>query len=91
MRRKLEIAMSALVLLGAFFFAKEGARLTQALKVEGSGACVVVDAGHGGSDPGKIGVNNEKEKDINLKIAKKLKELLEQAGVRVVMTRTEDK
>lgn len=32
----------------------------------------MVDAGHGGIDPGKIGVNNALEKDINLTIAQKL-------------------
>lgn len=45
---------------------------------------------HGGDDPGKIGINKEKEKDINLKIAKKLKKLLEKEGIKVVMTRTDD-
>ena len=48
---------------------------------------VVVDAGHGGSDPGKVGVNNALEKDINLQIAKKVKALLMQQNVTVVMTR----
>ena len=35
-------------------------------------ADVVIDAGHGGKDPGKVGVNDALEKDINLQIAKKL-------------------
>lgn len=48
---------------------------------------VVVDAGHGGSDPGKIGVNDALEKDINLSIALKLKTLLEEKGIMVVLTR----
>ena len=52
--------------------------------------CVVVDAGHGGEDPGKIGCNGEKEKDINLQIAKLVAKYLEAEDVRVVMTRTED-
>lgn len=52
--------------------------------------CVVIDAGHGGDDPGKIGVNKAKEKEINLKIAKKIKELLEKEKIKVVMTRTDD-
>lgn len=54
------------------------------------GYVVVIDAGHGGNDPGKVGVNNALEKDINLSIAKKLKALLEAKGVQVIMTRSED-
>lgn len=51
---------------------------------------VVLDAGHGGFDPGKIGINNAKEKDINLAIALELKELLESNDITVVMTRDTD-
>lgn len=50
--------------------------------------CVCIDAGHGGNDPGKIGVNQIEEKELNLKIAKKLKSELENMGMHVVMTRT---
>ena len=52
---------------------------------------VVIDAGHGGIDPGKVGINNALEKDINLSIAMRLKDLLEQNDITVVMTRQEDK
>lgn len=45
---------------------------------------------HGGADPGKVGINDALEKDINLEIAKKLKSFLEAEGIRVVMTRTGD-
>jgi N-acetylmuramoyl-L-alanine amidase len=51
---------------------------------------VVIDAGHGGSDPGKVGVDGSLEKDINLEIALRLKKYLEQSDVRVIMTREED-
>ncbi|WP_310604416.1 N-acetylmuramoyl-L-alanine amidase [Anaerosporobacter sp.] len=51
---------------------------------------VIIDAGHGGFDPGKIGVNNAKEKDINLLIALKLEKLLEQNDITVIMTRETD-
>lgn len=53
-----------------------------------NGNCIVIDAGHGGDDPGKIGINGVLEKDINLTIAHKLKELLEAQGYEVIMTRT---
>lgn len=51
---------------------------------------VVVDPGHGGRDPGKEGVNGAKEKDINLKVALKLKKHLEDNKYNVIMTREED-
>lgn len=51
---------------------------------------IVIDAGHGGYDPGKVGINDKLEKDINLDIALKLKDKCEEAGMNVVMTRTLD-
>lgn len=51
---------------------------------------IAIDPGHGGRDPGKVGVTGIKEKDINLQIALKLKERLENQGITVIMTRTED-
>ncbi|MEW6363081.1 MAG: N-acetylmuramoyl-L-alanine amidase [Acidobacteriota bacterium] len=53
---------------------------------------VVVDAGHGGTDPGCIGRSGTQEKTVTLDIAKRLKPLLEQqVGCRVVLTRDEDR
>ncbi len=46
-----------------------------------------VDPGHGGVDPGAIGVTGVEEDEINLKIGLKLKRLIEQSGGIVVMTR----
>ncbi len=51
------------------------------------GLTVVVDAGHGGSEKGAIGCLGDNEKDINLKIAMELKEILSQMGAEVVLTR----
>lgn len=51
---------------------------------------VCVDPGHGGTDPGKVGINGQLEKDINLAIAKKLKTYLEASDVTVVLTRDKD-
>ena len=50
---------------------------------------IVVDPGHGGSDPGAV-VGNIKEKDLNLDIGLRLKQLLEEGGARVFMTREND-
>lgn len=51
---------------------------------------VVIDAGHGGFDSGKVGVDGTLEKDVNLIIAKKLEQLLKAADINVIMTRAED-
>lgn len=51
---------------------------------------IVIDPGHGGIDPGKVGVNDVYEKEINLSIALLLKEILEQNDCKVIMTRTTD-
>ncbi|MBQ2287684.1 MAG: N-acetylmuramoyl-L-alanine amidase [Lachnospiraceae bacterium] len=51
---------------------------------------VVIDPGHGGNDPGGIGVSGVLEKDVNLSVALFLKENLEQQGIEVVMTRETD-
>ncbi len=51
---------------------------------------IVVDPGHGGSDPGATGVTGLREKVINLAVAKNLVTLLEEAGANVIMTRSGD-
>lgn len=55
---------------------------------------IVIDAGHGGSDPGAVsevlGSKTVNEKDITLSIAKKLKDILETNGYTVLMTRDSD-
>jgi N-acetylmuramoyl-L-alanine amidase len=52
---------------------------------------VIIDAGHGGNDPGAIGKSGLREKDVNLDIAKKLSNLLKAEGVQTVLTRSSDK
>ena len=65
--------------------------ITEAVN-EKTGPVVVVDAGHGGEDPGKVSsFTSIAEKDLNLRIAQELKDQLEQEGYKVIMTRTEDK
>lgn len=51
---------------------------------------IVLDAGHGGGDPGAVGPGNTAEKDVNLAIILKLKRLLESGGAKVVLTRPGD-
>ncbi len=52
---------------------------------------IVIDAGHGGKDPGAMSKNGTKEKSIVLDIAKRLKKILMRRGLKVVMTRKTDK
>lgn len=49
-----------------------------------------LQSAHGGSDPGKIGVHKEKEKDINLQISLKVRDKMEKENIQVVMTRQKD-
>lgn len=52
---------------------------------------IVIDPGHGGIDPGSIGYKTKvKESDLNLKLSKMLAQKLEDAGINVVMTRTDE-
>lgn len=51
---------------------------------------IVVDAGHGGQDPGKVVDQGEAEKEINLKIAGYLSQYLKQGGAMVIMSRKTD-
>lgn len=91
MKKRLEIVMAVIVIAGSYFFAKEGARMAESQKAEEGKICIVVDAGHGGADPGKIGINKAEEKDINLQVARYLKKMLEESGIKVVMTRNDEK
>lgn len=52
--------------------------------------CVLLDAGHGGADPGKVSASGIKEKDVNLAIALKCKSILEQNGIKVILSRKDD-
>ena len=102
-QKALKLIMAGLLILSMALTGREAAEYVgamhavNALRETGMGAddsgrlCVVVDAGHGGDDPGKIGINGAPEKDINLQIAQKLKKYLEAEDVEVVLTReTED-
>ena len=51
---------------------------------------VIIDAGHGGFDPGKTGKSGDNEKNINLKISSYLQQYLEQSGAVVIVTRNAD-
>ncbi len=90
MKKKIELLMGLCILLCAFVLARKSAVFVQSERAGSAPLCIVVDAGHGGDDPGKIGINDALEKDINLQIALKLQKLLEQNNIKVVMTRDTD-
>jgi N-acetylmuramoyl-L-alanine amidase len=52
---------------------------------------IAIDPGHGGRDPGAIGVDGIQEKDIVLSVAHQVQRLLQERGYGVVMTRTDDR
>lgn len=93
MKRCVEFVMGVVLLLAVFVLSGPAAGVLWRGSAAVSGEAtpvVALDAGHGGADPGKIGINEVLEKDINLAITLKTKELLEKEGVRVVLTRTDD-
>lgn len=90
MRRKIELMVLLLILAGLLSLSKNLQKYVSSGNVVAAGKVIVIDSGHGGDDPGKIGINQAKEKDVNLKIAKKVKKRLKKEGWKVVMTREED-
>ena len=69
---------------------KGGASTSAALSADAPFSTVVLDAGHGGHDPGGIPSNLIPEKGVALDVTKRVASHLESAGINVVMTRTDD-
>ena len=89
--RILKLVMVGILMFSMFVVARESAVYVNSTQVEEKkNICVVIDAGHGGADPGKVGINDQLEKDINLQIAQMLKQFLQAEGITVVMTREGD-
>jgi len=90
LKKKIELGMAIILLISAAILSRKEAQIMAVNSEAGTvnENCIVVDAGHGGDDPGKIGINGVLEKDINLTIAHKLRDLLESQGYEVIMTRT---
>lgn len=88
-RGLLEVAMTIILLVGAFFLPREGAYLLQTAAP--TPPTVLIDVGHGGFDSGKVGVNGALEKNINLQISTRLQSLLKENGINAILTRDSDK
>lgn len=59
-------------------------------QISNSRRVVVIDPGHGGRDPGAVGIGGIQEKEIVLDVSFQVARLLEQQGVQAVMSRTDD-
>ncbi len=79
-----------LLLLLFYVFLSWGNEEEPVLAAVLAGKIIAVDAGHGGTDPGAIGQNGLKEKDVTWQVAQKLQSYLQEAGAVVVMTRMEE-
>lgn len=91
MLKKIMELIFALAVLAGLLFAGDKVRMYVSVQQENVRRnLVVLDPGHGGRDPGKVGAQGEQEKDINLAISLKVKERLEKDGMEVVMTREKD-
>ena len=85
MRKKIELAVLLLFLAVLVLLSKNLQKLVSSGNVTAKNKIIVLDSGHG-----KICVNQAKEKDVNLEIARKIKKRLEKKGWEVVMTREKD-
>ena len=91
--RILRIIMSLILPVAMLFLSKEAATIEAGYfggEIAQWKECIVIDVGHGGFDPGKVGVTGCYEKDINLEIAEKLKVFLEMEGIEIILTREDD-
>ncbi len=84
------VSLSILLLADPAVNVMKRAGLASDTPKKGEKLTIAVDAGHGGRDPGKVGINGALEKDINLSIALKLRDLLELNDINVIMIREDD-
>ena len=82
--------MTLILLIGIILLSRKLSQIVTSHEVKSTEQMIVIDPGHGGADPGKVGVNGALEKDINLQMAQKLKAKLEANGIKVQMTREDD-
>lgn len=92
---RIELTMACLLLVCFYLLSRQAAVIsvnqTERGTQKAASPLILVDAGHGGSDPGMIGVGGLEEKGINFSISLLLRDTLEKSGYSVIMTREEDK
>lgn len=84
--KKILSILSIIILL----IVSNSSSLVEAAKPNPNPIKIVIDPGHGGHDSGAVGINGIYEKDVNLDISLRLKQLLLAAGYQVVLTRETD-
>lgn len=87
-----ELLMACLLLVCFFFLSRQAAEVSNSMnngKVQDH--VIVLDPGHGGADPGMLGIGGLEEKKINLEVSLRLQRVLEEKGFTVVMTRETDR
>lgn len=89
MRRGLQILMAILMLMAIYCTFRYRVIPSSVIVIEDK-QTIIIDPGHGGVDPGKVGIDGSYEKDINLDIALKVQEILEDRGYEVILTRKTD-
>ena len=89
-KRFVLVALVLLLAILSFTVYLRGRGAIETLNVPSTKKIIVIDAGHGGNDPGAVSKTGILEKEINLKIALYLREYLEQSGSIVILTRDKD-
>lgn len=90
---KMETVLGVIMIAAMVILATQGVKevvATTAVLGAEQKKVIAIDAGHGGDDPGKIGINGALEKEINLAIANKLKAYLEIEGISAIMIREDE-
>ena len=87
--RRLGVILTVFLAATVFFYAVVPDKVSAGV-LSANGKVIVIDAGHGGWDPGKVGKNDTIEANINLAIAEDLQILLDLAGATVFLTRADD-
>lgn len=89
----MELIMGLFLLISFYFLSRQAAAVSVWMNSEAAEKkenVIVLDPGHGGSDPGMIGVEGLEEKGINLEVTLLLREKLEEKGYKTVLTRETD-
>lgn len=94
LKKKRGIILLNLILLSVIFCAVKNIKIEndyqEVVALPVTNKTVVIDAGHGGEDGGAVSSNGVSEATINLKIALKVQNLLEQSGCTVILTRSDE-